>query len=715
MNIDELRLKNFGNHRDLVVKFRKGEITGIVGSNGAGKSTIVQSLKFVMTGESGNPGAKIDDLNWVAAAANEGGSVECLFTKNGEQGTIKRAIQRATASLAWGTVKERSVSSVNTAMMEILGVSPKTLEDIVFVMQGSIEKVLFDRPAERKKNFHALFGIDKAEDIRELLRKELASFGAAPSDERIAELERRLKVEIDPQLKDLVAKQQATQAQMQGLDRATFQKTISQFEEVQQLEQQIGTCRASVDTLQHEVSQLLSQRTEVTGRLDASTKVVEARRAEVEDLRAKVAVIDSSKKLHDTIVQLQADKQKAETTLAEPPPTTPATTQEQIAEADKQLQAARDDIAPQRAFVDAFAGAPDTVTMTCPTCGQLVENANERVAKMRANIAEQQQKIIAVKTAVDKAAVELRKYETEKQRYETRTANAKLAIEEIESKLANLGPDQYTDDAASLMQQSQATIAEFEKAEAEHKQLAALAPQFEVSIASKSGQIKTLEAQLADLHTKLSASPSESSYQTAHQMIQQLDTWNADIASFGGQISQLQQHRANTLNELERLKEQASGMAASKKYQDMCERARTLFHHDALPQVATQAFLVSLNDHLNKYLQTFQVPFGCTIAEDLSVMCSFPGVGMRTAARLSGGQKVVLGIAFRFAIYDMFAADLGFMVLDEPTNMLDQDRVAYVVEVLESVRRHAHNTGMQLIVITHEPELMQAVDQVVSL
>jgi len=76
---------------------------------------------------------------------------------------------------------------------------------------------------------------------------------------------------------------------------------------------------------------------------------------------------------------------------------------------------------------------------------------------------------------------------------------------------------------------------------------------------------------------------------------------------------------------------------------------------------------------------------------------------------------VMLGIAFRFAIYDMFAADLGFMLLDEPTNMLDEDRVSSVVEVLTSVRRHAHNTGMQLVVITHERELMQAFDHTIQL
>jgi len=74
-----------------------------------------------------------------------------------------------------------------------------------------------------------------------------------------------------------------------------------------------------------------------------------------------------------------------------------------------------------------------------------------------------------------------------------------------------------------------------------------------------------------------------------------------------------------------------------------------------------------------------------------------------------------LGIAFRFAVYRLFASELGFMVLDEPTTMLDADHVDSVLDVLQSVRRHAHNTGMQLIVITHEPQLEMAFDQTVRL
>jgi exonuclease SbcC len=113
------------------------------------------------------------------------------------------------------------------------------------------------------------------------------------------------------------------------------------------------------------------------------------------------------------------------------------------------------------------------------------------------------------------------------------------------------------------------------------------------------------------------------------------------------------------------------------------------------------------------YLQAFDIPFTAQIKDDLDVLCVFPGVGEKPAGRLSGGEKVMLGIAFRFAIYRLFAGELGFMFLDEPTVMLDDNKVQGVVDVMQSVRRYAHSTGMQLIVITHKPQLETAFDHTI--
>jgi exonuclease SbcC len=714
MRLDSLWLKNFCHHRDLKLDFEIG-VNGIIGPNGSGKSTIAQGLQFAALGESGNPGAKIDDLNWDAAAAGEGGSVECKFEKNGEPGTLKRVIQRASASLAWGSVKERSVSGVNAEVLKLMGVSEKTLKDIVFVMQGRIERVLFDRPADRKKNFHALFGIDKAEDIRELLRKELSSLGVEPSDDRIEQLQKRLADEIDPQLKTLVARSKELASSVEGVSRDEYQSIVTRHNEVSQLQADVARVTAELNQLTLSIAKLVQEKDDLKRLYDTSASDLAARKTNVDKLRERIAGADAAKKLHDAYEQMKADKQAAEAMAAAPNPTPPGTDQAAIDAADQQLIEARAELAPKQAFVKAFENSAGTVTVTCPTCLQLVERPAEKAAQMRAELADQAAKISNVEQALVKARQELRDYERAYQHHRAQVTTAERTIAEINIKLANIITDDYTPDLAEAAELSRRTVSDYEAAVKEHDACGQRLQLVSQGLAGKEGQTQPLQQQLAALQAKIEQAPTEEDYLFASDVIQRYDAASQTLAHVNGQIQQLQHHRATTLTELEQLQKKAEGAEAAKKYQELCERARTLFHHDCLPQVATQQYLAGLNAHLNKYLQTFEVPFGCNISEDLSVMCTRPGVGEKPAERLSGGQKVMLGIAFRFAIYDMFAADLGFMVLDEPTNMLDEDHVSCVAEIMEAVRRHAHNTGMQLIVITHERELMNTFDHTIQL
>jgi len=50
MELKKLTLKNFRTHRKLEIDFKSG-ITGIVGNNGTGKSSIVEAIIFLFTGE----------------------------------------------------------------------------------------------------------------------------------------------------------------------------------------------------------------------------------------------------------------------------------------------------------------------------------------------------------------------------------------------------------------------------------------------------------------------------------------------------------------------------------------------------------------------------------------------------------------------------------------------------------------------------------------
>ena len=169
------------------------------------------------------------------------------------------------------------------------------------------------------------------------------------------------------------------------------------------------------------------------------------------------------------------------------------------------------------------------------------------------------------------------------------------------------------------------------------------------------------------------------------------------------------------LEELLALREAEAKVKPTLAFKDLCERSRMLLHRDRLPNMVAQAFIKAINVKLAAYIELFEVPFTVRIEPDLSIRCLFGGNREASAERLSGGQKVMLGIAFRFAIYDLFVNNLGFMVLDEPTVYLDHDRIEGVFELLQRVKGYSQAAGLQLIVVTHEARLQGVFDQTIRL
>jgi ABC-type ATPase with predicted acetyltransferase domain len=72
--------------------------------------------------------------------------------------------------------------------------------------------------------------------------------------------------------------------------------------------------------------------------------------------------------------------------------------------------------------------------------------------------------------------------------------------------------------------------------------------------------------------------------------------------------------------------------------------------------------------------------------------------------------KIELALAFRLAIYRYFGQRMGIMVLDEPTAHLSPAGIEYFGNLLQTVSTLARNMNLQIIMPTHEKEIMQFMD-----
>ena len=82
---------------------------------------------------------------------------------------------------------------------------------------------------------------------------------------------------------------------------------------------------------------------------------------------------------------------------------------------------------------------------------------------------------------------------------------------------------------------------------------------------------------------------------------------------------------------------------------------------------------------------------------------------------LSGGEKVAAALALRLGIaYMMGSNKLDFIILDEPTAHLDEDRRRGLVRIISEAFREGNGPLAQLIIITHDSEIFEnsEVDQI---
>lgn len=75
---------------------------------------------------------------------------------------------------------------------------------------------------------------------------------------------------------------------------------------------------------------------------------------------------------------------------------------------------------------------------------------------------------------------------------------------------------------------------------------------------------------------------------------------------------------------------------------------------------------------------------------------------------LSGGEKVAVALALRLGIAHMMGAGrLDFVILDEPTTHLDEERRRALVRIISEAFREGTGPLAQMLIITHDSEIFE--------
>ena len=92
-----------------------------------------------------------------------------------------------------------------------------------------------------------------------------------------------------------------------------------------------------------------------------------------------------------------------------------------------------------------------------------------------------------------------------------------------------------------------------------------------------------------------------------------------------------------------------------------------------------------------------------------------PWIGKLPQSKLSGAQRVLLTISFLLAVQQLILPQVGLLVIDEPSNHLGVPQKEDLRDLFASLNQTLANTDAQIIVVDHDPIVMQALTKVVRL
>lgn len=704
MRAVRLELFNFCQHRHVVHDFGPG-LTAVLGPNGSGKSNFIGAMKFALTGEIPSAGKKETNICQLASET-ESSFVSFRFQHGGFDATVKRWLRPARPSelTIVGADPISQDRRINTRIEELL-CERSIIDDIVMVNQGDIFGFLSQKPAKRAEAFAKIFRTARAETCWKALGDHIRSRPVSVTAVDCEVLRTQI-ITLDNRRRELLVitgehSVEELQQQFQTASNTAQRYTqVSQYRtQAQQVNQQVESLNGTIGTLEAHIA----ENEENVGTLREAAAGSEAAAEQ-----AKVALANLD---HITAINKQKENLRQrivgnEEMLVDPPEGPEGHDKTTLLQRDAEISALSATINKQQDLLDS---CDQHGVAECPTCHTPVDNlqdaiseANGKLPLERENLAKLQRAKLEHANYLDR----LTRYHQVREQTEMMLKRDREALEGLET-----APPMPSESPEALLQLVN-----------EHSQYTSAIAQYDTvvndgkaQLANLSGQVEQLIRRSTELGNQIGEIdvPPDEALEAQREAVR-LRRLIDQVALANNELIQVDTSLAGQQARL------ADGEAAEQANENVrlwVERlgpVRDLLHREAAPRFVSQRNLQRIQIAVNEHLERFDTDFRVRADEGLSFVARFTDGKNIPAERLSGGQQVVLALAFRLAVNFMYS-DLGFLSLDEPTAYLDAHHIAGFEPVLNRLREYATSRGLQCIMITHEQSLAHLFDSVVQL
>ncbi|MBW4556473.1 MAG: SMC family ATPase [Trichormus sp. ATA11-4-KO1] len=221
----QLILKNFLSYRDATLDFRGLHTACICGSNGAGKSSLLEAITWAIWGES-RAGVEDDVIHSGAKEVR----VDFVFQCNQQKYRVIRTRVRGASGVlefqietpsGFRAITGKGVRATQDLILEHIKLDYDTFINSAYLRQGRADEFMLKRPTERKEILAELLKLNQYDELEERAKESARQFKA-----RAEELERSLESS-----KTQLQQREVTQAQ-----RAELETELDQLQQVQAFE-----------------------------------------------------------------------------------------------------------------------------------------------------------------------------------------------------------------------------------------------------------------------------------------------------------------------------------------------------------------------------------------------------------------------------------------------------------------------------------------------
>lgn len=708
MFLKKVRLVNFCQHVDRTITFGNG-LNVIVGPNGCGKSNILNAIYGCLTGDFGrNAGKTVDNIN-INKKSGETSYIELDLSHNNYDLSMTRRLEPADRRLTVGDESYTADKEVSDKLYNLLEVDKDILNQYVFVEQWDHFGPLSLAPAKRAAAFQKIFKIDQLGKISEELSDgsvKLASVNVSSYD----------LVALNSQLESLTAvidEQQISLnllTSLKDLDNkiTELNNAVNDWKRKQKLTETIANRKTLMSALSDKVEAYNKELAERNAAIISISDEIEAAQ-ESYDSATKIEAawikynyyLDQKNKL----TSKTADLMKESASKTEP--LKPESYEESVDVIVAKLDDLKFKHQQHKQFLKSIDVANDSAT--CPTCGTSAKNLLAKWKQAKEESTTLADEIITLSeqvTANNLYDKQYALYSVWLKSFEKRVDETAKAVESLN---VEIQPEFSREEAAQI-------ISSYNKLNSSLTSTAKI-------IAKLDSDINLVNSSLAQHETELKAETEEiAKYEViTEEYINDANVQIAKIKEDKSAVTSLTTSIAVNKSELKALTEKINTAKAQmgqaelhSSWNDRIDNLKKVFKFNALPTVLSYKYMDRVVVELNNTLNDIGLPFNIKLEDDLSFTANF-GSHEVPATRLSGGQKIMLTIAYRLAINFTFATNLGLLCLDEPTVGLDDANLGALEKAFERLKQFSLANGVQIVVVTHEKGISHLFDHTIDL